>query len=140
MKYFELTEKDEEVLGRAVDASNRLYVSGIQEVGAAVQTSSGQIFSGIHFNTSSPFATICGEISAICCMVSAGQRDLLTVAAVWRSEVGKHFLLPPCGRCRAVIRDFNAEAWVIVSMVQDNWDEGAIAKPGKVRIADLLPL
>ena len=140
MNYFELTEQDREVLRRAVDASNRLYVRGVQEVGAAVQTLSGQIFSGIHFNTSSPFATICGEISAICCMVSAGHRDLLTVVAVWRNEVGEHFLLPPCGRCRVVIRDFNAEAWVIVSTVEDNWDEAAITKPGKVKIADLLPL
>ena len=140
MNYFELTEQDREVLRRAVDASSRLYVKGVQEVGAAVQTSSGEIFSGIHFNTSSPFATICGEVSAICCMVSAGHRDLLTVAAVWRNEAGQHFLLPPCGRCRAVIRDFNAEAWVIVSTVKDYWNEAAITKPGKVRIADLLPL
>lgn len=140
MKYVELTAEDKEVLKHAVAASDRLYVGGLQEVGAAVQTSGGQFFSGIHFNTSSPFATVCGEISAICCMVSAGHRDLATVAAVWRDERGRHFLLSPCGRCRAVIRDFNPEAWVIVSTMKDSWDIAAIAEPGKVRIADLLPL
>lgn len=140
MKYAELKAKDKRVLERAIAASDRLYIKGIQEVGAAVQTTGGEIFSGIHFNTSSPFATVCGEIAAICCMVSAGHRDLATVAAVWRDEKGQHFLLPPCGRCRAVIRDFNPEAWVVVSTAKDHWDAAAIAEPGKVRSADLLPL
>ena len=140
MNYVELTAKDKEIVEHAVAVSNRLYVKGLQEVGAAVRTTGGEIFSGIHFNTSSPFATVCGEIAAICCMISAGHRDLATVVAVWRDENGQHFLLPPCGRCRAVIRDFNPAAWVIVSTAKDHWDMAAIAKPGKVRIADLLPL
>jgi cytidine deaminase len=140
MEYTELNEQDMEVLRYAIEASNRLYVRGIQEVGAAVRTTAGQIFSGIHFETSTGFANVCGEIAAICCMVSAGHRDLDTIAAVWRDANGEHYLLPPCGRCREVISDFNPDAWVIVTTMQNHWEVAAINRPAKVRIVDLLPL
>lgn len=140
MEYTDLNEQDREVLRHAIEASNRLYVRGIQEVGAAVRTAAGQIFSGIHFETAGGFANVCGEITAICCMVSAGYRDLDIVAAVWRDSNGQHYLLPPCGRCREVISDFNPSAWVIVSAMQNHWDVTAIDRPSKVRITDLLPL
>ncbi len=140
MEFTGLSEQDTEVLKQATEASNRLYLKGIQEVGAAVRTATGQIFCGIHFETSTGFANICGEIAAICGMVSAGQRDLETIAAVWRNPNGEHYLLPPCGRCREVISDFNPEAWVIVTSMSDHWDVAAINRPGKVRIAELLPL
>jgi len=140
MVYSELNAQDIQVLSQAIEVSDRLYMRGIQEVGAAVRTTSGAIFAGIHFETSTGFATVCGEVAAICCMVAAGQRDLATVAAVWRDPDGKHFLLPPCGRCREVISDFNPDAWVIITTAQDHWDTGAIQQPGKVRIAELLPL
>ena len=140
MKYTELSEQDIELLRQAIAASNRLYVRGLQEVGAAVRTATGQIFAGIHFETSTGFATVCGEIAAICGMVSAGHRDLETIVAVWRDPHGNHYLLPPCGRCREVISDFNPAAWVIVTTLPDHWDVAAIERPGKVRITDLLPL
>jgi cytidine deaminase len=139
MNYIELSEHDTDVLRRAIEASDRLYVRAIQEVGAAVRTTTGNIFSGIHFETSTGFANVCGEIAAICCMVAAGHRDIDTVAAVWRDPDGKHYLLPPCGRCREVISDFNPEAWVIITTMNNHWDAAAIERPIKVRIADLLP-
>ena len=110
-----LTEPDHALLQSAIDAADRLYVPGVQEVGAAVRTSDGQVFAGIHFETATGFANICGEVAAICCMVAAGHRDLDTAVAVWRDPDGRHFLLPPCGRCREVISDFNPQAWVIIT-------------------------
>ena len=140
MEYTELNEQDKDVLKHAVQASDRLYRRGLQEVGAALRTQTGEIFSGIHFETATGFANVCGEIAAICCMVAAGQRDLETIAAVWRDPNSQHFLLPPCGRCREVISDFNPQAWVIVTTADDHWAVTAIDTPGKVRIANLLPL
>lgn len=140
MTFTELTSQDQQVLASAVAVSDRLYIQGLQEVGAAVGTTGGHIFAGIHFNSASPFATVCGEVAALSCMVAAGHRDLATVAAVWRDGEGRHFLLPPCGRCRTLIRDFNPEAWVIVSTAKDYWDAEAISSHDKVRITDLLPL
>ncbi len=140
MEFTGLSEQDTEVLKQATEASNRLYLKGVQEVGAAVRTATGQIFCGIHFETSTGFANICGEIAAICGMVSAGQRDLETIAAVWRNPNGEHYLLPPCGRCREVISDFNPEAWVIVTSMPDHWDVAAINRPGKVMVSLIIGL
>ena len=126
MNYIELTEPDRALLQSAIAAADRLYVQGIQEVGAAVRTADGQIFAGIHFETATGFANICGEVAAICCMVAAGHRDLDTAVAVWHDPDGKHYLLPPCGRCREVISDFNPQAWVIITTSNDHWDAAAI--------------
>jgi adenylate cyclase len=79
-------------------------------------------------------------MAAIACMVSAGHRDLDMIVAVWRDPQGHHFLLPPCGRCREVIRDFNPQAWVIVTSKPNHWEVGAIDYPCKVRVSDLVPL
>lgn len=139
MQYTELTEADRAVLQHAISAASRLYVPRLQEVGAALRTRDGQIFSGIHFETATGFASVCGEVAAISCMVAAGHRDLEVIAAVWRGPHGDHYLLPPCGRCREVISDFNPQAWVILTAGLDHWDAAAIEHPVKVRVADLLP-
>jgi cytidine deaminase len=136
----ELTEQDRQLLREAIETSDRLYLENIHEVAAAVRTTGGEVFSGIHFETAVGWANVCGEVAAICCMVSAGHRDLDTVVAVWRDPSGQHFLLPPCGRCREVISDFNREAWVIVSTKTDPWEVGSVDTPCKVRVSDLLPL
>ena len=140
MDYIALSEDDRDVLRQAIEAADRLYLPGVQEVGAALRTASGQLFAGIHFESATGFATVCGEVAAICCTVAAGQRDLATIAAVWRDTHGQHFVLPPCGRCRELISDFNPAAWVIITTQADHWDAGAIEQVGKVRVADLLPL
>lgn len=139
MDVTQLNETDQAVLQEAIAAADRLYIPGVQEVGAALRTASGQIFAGIHFETATGFATICGEVAAICCMVAAGQREIAIIAAVWRDPAGNHYLLPPCGRCREVISDFNPEAWVIVTAHDDHWDASAINQPVKVRVSALLP-
>ncbi|MBE7157688.1 MAG: hypothetical protein INR62_04510 [Rhodospirillales bacterium] len=128
------------MLRHATGASDRLYVQGIHEVGGALRTSTGEIFSAIHFELPSGAVGVCGEIAAICCMVAAGYRKPATITGVWRDPAGQHYLLPPCGRCREAIADFNPEAWVIISAAEDHWHPNAIEKPAKVRIADLLPL
>ena len=140
MKYSELTERDEQLVQEAIDVSNRLYLKNVQEVSAAIRTKNGNVFSAIHFETAAGFATVCGEVAAISCMIAAGHRDLHTIVAVWRSREGKHFILPPCGRCREVISDFNPEAWVIVSTSGNHWDPEAISQRGRVQVTDLLPL
>ena len=140
MERTKLTDLDWELVKAAIEASNRLFVEKIHDVAGAVRTSSGKVFSGINFDTKEGWASICGEVAAIACMLSAGHRDLDTVVAVWRDPEGRHFLLPPCGRCREVIRDMNPGAWVIVTSRPDHWEVDSIEHPCKVRISDLVPL
>ena len=140
MNYVELSAEDRTLLQAAVDAAERLYVRGVQEVAAAVRTADGAVFTAIHFETSTGFATVCGEVAAISCMVASGRRDADTIVAVWRDPDGRHFVLPPCGRCREVISDFNPAAWVIVTTLPDHWAVDAIAHVAKLRVSELLPL
>ena len=52
------------------------------EVAAALRTTSGSIFTGIHIEASVGYADVCGEVAAICNMVNAGHRDLEAIVAV----------------------------------------------------------
>lgn len=140
MHQSELTQDDAELLRKTIETSDRLYVEGVHEVAAAVRTSAGLVFCAIHLELRADWANVCGEVAALCCMVAAGHPDLDTVAAVWRDPHGRHFLLPPCGRCREVINEFNRDAWVIVTSAADPWAEGSIESPCKVRARELLPL
>jgi cytidine deaminase len=131
MEKRELTDKDRALIEEARRTGDRLYLRDIQEVAAALRTKSGQVFSGIHIEANVGFADICGEVAAICTMVSNGHRDLDTIVAGACDGQGHIRLMSPCGRCREVISDLNPEAWVIV---------GTTEAPYKVRISELLPI
>ena len=127
----ELSHQDYELIERAKQTFDKLYLKDIHEVAAAVRTASGQVFTGIHIEADVGFADVCGEVAAICVMVSEGRRDLQSIVAVSRNDQGAYEILAPCGRCREVIKDFNPEGWVIV---------GTLDKPYKLTVSELLPL
>ena len=60
-------------------------------VGAAIATGVGSVFSGC-----------CAEASAISAMVSAGERDIAAILVVGDGDA----LVTPCGGCRQRIREF----------------------------------
>lgn len=134
-----LTTKDHALLTAAIDAAERLRVPGQQEVAAALRTTAGNIYTAIHFETAAAFATVCGEVAAISCMVADGHRDLDTICAVKRNAQGEPLILPPCGRCREVIRTFNPNAWIILAGAEDHTTPTALHHPTKVPLRDLLP-
>lgn len=127
----ELAPPDLEVIEQAKRTADALFVDEIHKVASALRTHSGEIFSGINIETRIPFADVCGEVAAICAMVGAGYRDPFVIVAVRRDGHGTYDLLPPCGRCRELISDFDPETWVIV---------GTLEQPFKVKITELLPL
>ena len=124
---------DWELIEEAKRVSRRLHQPHFHVVAAALRTSSGSIYSGIHFESSQPFATICGEVSAISAMVNDGQRDLITIVAIrgFDHDKNRFEIMSPCGRCRELIGDFNLNAQVII---------GTIEKPIQMAIGDLMPL
>lgn len=134
-----LTPADREVLEAAISAARRLHIPQIQEVGAALRTRAGNLYSAIHFESATGFATVCGEVAALSVMVAQGERDLDIIAAVALREDGGLWLLPPCGRCRELISEFNPTAWVILTRSPDHWQRDGWRDPVKVRIAELLP-
>ncbi len=127
----ELSQQDYELIESAKRTYEKLYLKDVHEVAAAVRTVSGDIFTGIHIEADVGFADVCGEVAAVCVMVSAGHRDLQTVVAVSGNSRDELEVWAPCGRCREVIKDFNPNAWVIV---------GTMKQPYKVTVSELLPL
>ncbi|MBX3081617.1 MAG: cytidine deaminase [Anaerolineae bacterium] len=78
------------------------------QVGAALLTPSGKIFTGCNVENSSYGATICAERTAVVKAVSEGEQDF--VAGVIITENGGS----PCGICRQVMFEFAPDMTIIL--------------------------
>jgi len=67
-------------------------------VGAALQTTNGEVFRGVCVDTTSSCG-FCAEHAAAAAMLTAGHSVVVRMVAV--NESGR--ILPPCGRCREFI-------------------------------------
>jgi cytidine deaminase len=131
--YSELAAADQELLtaARAARAGAYAPYSGFQ-VGAALRTVDGRIFSGCNIENSSYGLTCCAERTAIFSAVAAGVREFAALAVV----AGKTDTAPasPCGACRQVLAEFRPSYRVLL---------GAPAERGPVletSVEELLPL
>lgn len=87
------------------------------DVAATLITDRGSVFSGVCIDTASGTG-FCAEHSAVAAMVTAGEYRIAQIVAVWRDDSGAVYVLPPCGRCRELIRQIdpaNLETEVILS-------------------------
>lgn len=78
-------------------------------VGAAIQTETGEIFSGCNVENVSYGLTVCAERIALWKAVSEGFRAFRTIAIVTE---GAH-PVPPCGACCQALAEFNPEIKII---------------------------
>jgi cytidine deaminase len=97
---------------KAVRASAHAPYSHFQ-VGAAVQTASGEIFAGCNVENASYGLTICAERAAVCAAVAAGHNDIIAVAVVARGGAA------PCGACRQVLAEFGPNMDVVMVDADD---------------------
>lgn len=100
--------------------------SGYQ-VGAALMTKSGLVFSGCNVENASYGLTNCAERSAIFTAIGEGQREFVAIAVV--TDQG----WSPCGACRQVIREFGADIIVIIADGKGNFStttSGALLPSG----------
>lgn len=70
---------------------------------AVLLTDAGNSFGGVRIDTASGTG-LCAEHSAIAAMVTAGEYRIAAIAAVWQDEQRRPYVVPPCGRCRELIR------------------------------------
>lgn len=99
-----------ELLKLADKAKEYAYApySGFQ-VGAALLTVDGQVFTGCNVENSSYGAAICAERSAVVQAVSHGAREFEAIAI---ASSGNDTVYP-CGICRQVLHEFHPDIKVI---------------------------
>ena len=99
------------------------------QVGAAVLTDKGNIYSGCNVENAAYPIGHCAEASAISAMISGGESTVVAIAVAGKGDA----LCTPCGGCRQRIREFAAEdASVLIC------DENHLRH--ETTIGDLLPL
>jgi cytidine deaminase len=90
-------------------------------VGAAVLSTSGQVFTGICVDTRCSLG-FCAEHAAVAEMLKHRQTGIVAMVAV--NDRGD--ILPPCGRCRELIRQLDPANWRSVVLLPN----GAAAELG----------
>ena len=113
-----LTKEDKKLIESAKEIiikSKPVKLIDTGDVGAALITSKGNIFSGISMGFYCGIGS-CGEYQAVGSMISNGEKVIDTIVAI--SLNGN--IMPPCGKCREMMLQAdrkNRNTWVIVSIV-----------------------
>ncbi|WP_061214426.1 cytidine deaminase [Syntrophomonas wolfei] len=115
--------KREELLKWAREAQKNAYApySNFQ-VGAALLSAGGKVYTGSNVENSSYGLSICAERAAVFKAVNAGERDF-TLLAVVSSGQGYVF---PCGACLQVLAEFSPEMKLIITDEKDHYKEYAL--------------
>ena len=80
------------------------------QVGAALLTANGTVYTGCNVENSSFGLTICAERTAIFKAVSEGEREILAVAIYSPNSDSCY----PCGACRQVLYEFQGDTEIDV--------------------------
>jgi len=126
-------EKD--LIAAATAAIKERYRDDWQEVGAALRTRSGTIFTGVNLDAYLGRMAVCAEAVALGrAVVDLGDAGIDTIVAVRHPRPGEKDqtikVVSPCGACRELIFDYDRNARVIVPNGET---------PAVVPIGDLLP-
>ncbi|MBM3529546.1 MAG: cytidine deaminase [Alphaproteobacteria bacterium] len=114
-----LAQADRELIEAAREAIRRRYRFDWQEVGAALRTRSGKIFTGVSLDAYLGRMAVCAEAVALGQAITVtGETGIDTVVAVRHpapEEQGRAIsVVSPCGACRELIWDYDRDARVIV--------------------------
>ena len=130
-----LSKADHELIDAAAEAIRKRYRYDWQEVGAALRTRSGKIFTGVSLDAYLGRMAVCAEAVALGQAITvAGEFGIETIVAVRHpppeEEGGAITVVSPCGACRELIWDYDRNARVIVP---------GPSGPEAVDIGELLP-
>ncbi len=98
------------------------------KVGAALETSDGQVITGCNIENATYGLTICAERVAMFKAISEGHRQFRRIAVVADTDAPT----PPCGPCRQILWEFGADLEVILANLT--------RETGRHRMSTLLPL
>jgi cytidine deaminase len=130
-----LVKGDRVVVDAAIAAIKQRYRNDWQEVGAALRTRSGKIFTGVNLDAYLGRMAVCAEAVALGrAFVELGADGIETIVAVRHpppDEKDQNIrVVSPCGACRELIFDYDPKARVIVPNGKSS---------GVVAIGELLP-
>ena len=106
-----LDKKDQQLIEAAKSIIVLRSKPEFHEVGAALRTRSGKIFSAVNIKANVGRVSVCAEAVAIGMAAAVGDTDIERIVAV--DHNGR--VVSPCGMCREMISDYAPEAEVIVS-------------------------
>ena len=130
-----LGKAEKDLVAAAKAAIRERYRDDWQEVGAALRTRSGKVFTGVNLDAYLGRMAVCAEAVALGrAVVDVGDDGIDLIVAVRHPPPGDKdqtiAVVSPCGACRELIFDYDRKARVIVP----NGKAAAV-----VPIADLLP-
>ncbi|MGA2892226.1 MAG: cytidine deaminase [Xanthobacteraceae bacterium] len=130
-----LSKADQELVTAAIEAIKSRYRDDWQEVGAALRTRTGKVFTGVNLDAYLGRMAVCAEAVALGrAVVDLGGAGIETIVAVRHPPPAAKdqtiAVVSPCGACRELIFDYDRHARVIVPNGKS---------PAVVPIADLLP-
>ncbi|MBF0710312.1 MULTISPECIES: cytidine deaminase [unclassified Gemella] len=106
---------NEELVQAAIEATKNSYVPYSNfNVGAAILTKNGQVFTGCNIENASYTPSNCAERTAIFKAVSEGQKEFIKIAIVGGPNGNLENYCPPCGVCRQVIAEFAEEGFQVI--------------------------
>ena len=108
---FNLDKKDQQLIEDAKSIIALRSKPEFHEVGAALRTRTGKIFSAVNVKANVGRVSVCAEAVAIGMAAAVGDTDIERIVAV--DHNGR--VISPCGMCREMISDYAPEAEVIVS-------------------------
>ncbi len=134
-KPVKLGKAEKDLVAAAKAAIRERYRDDWQEVGAALRTRSGKIFTGVNLDAYLGRMAVCAEAVALGrAVVDVGDDGIDLIVAVRHPPPADKdqaiAVVSPCGACRELIFDYDRKARVIVP-------DGKSA--AVVPIADLLP-
>lgn len=124
-----------ELVGEAIKAQKMSYAPYSDfNVGAAVETEEGIVFTGCNVENAGFSATNCAERTAIFKAVSEGYRKFTKIAIVGGYKGQNKDYCSPCGVCRQVMVEFCEPESLVVILGKDEDDYKFY------KLSDLLPL
>jgi len=123
----QLNKDDQALIEAAIKVLKANYHPIRHQVGAALRTASGKIYSCV--NVYSIGYAVHAEAAALGAAISAGEREFVSIVAVKKIDED-YPVVSPCGNCRQLIVDYANQAIVIF-----NFKGQAV----KAKASDLLP-
>ncbi|MEQ3548994.1 cytidine deaminase [Pseudonocardia nematodicida] len=117
-----MTTADASLLAEAQDLLARVRLPGRHDVAAALRTTDGTLYTGVHVEGSCRRSSICAEGVALGTARAAGHdlAEVQAVVSVQVKPVDRFRIIAPCGVCRELISDYAPDARVWLTRPADD--------------------